>query len=304
MRPKVELLFGRIYFVDKSFWILWNDSDSKSILSILVFSILMNVFSLLWLEIVKRPMFNILIVLLSLFGGNLGIAIILLTLIVRLLLVKNAVAATDMQKGMADMQPKMQEIQEKYKDQPEKMSSEMMQLFKKSGGWPLKWCLSMIIQIPIFLGLYRTVRDIAQGVTPADTYSFLQFLHIDISHIQTTFLWIDLLTWGNIIITALSWIFMYAQMQFMTLIKWPTQPAKIPGMQAAGMPDMSGMMKYMNVFFVFMMVAFVRWSASAIGLYIVTTTAFGVIQQARQYKWLLRAKWQIRRGHPEIIEGK
>jgi len=96
-------------------------------------------------------MFNILIVLLSLLGGNLGIAIILLTLIVRLLLIKNAVAATDMQKGMADMQPKMQEIQEKYKDQPEKMSAEMMALFKKSGGGPLKGCLTMIIQIPVFL---------------------------------------------------------------------------------------------------------------------------------------------------------
>jgi YidC/Oxa1 family membrane protein insertase len=52
---------------------------------------------------------------------------------------------------MADMQPKMQEIQEKYKDQPEKMSAEMMALFKKSGGGPLKGCLTMIIQIPVFL---------------------------------------------------------------------------------------------------------------------------------------------------------
>lgn len=56
-----------------------------------------------------------------------------------------------MQKGMADMQPKMQEIQAKYKDQPEKMSAEMMSLFKKSGGGPLKGCLTMLVQIPVFL---------------------------------------------------------------------------------------------------------------------------------------------------------
>lgn len=93
----------------------------------------MNPLSLLRIEIVKRPIFNILVILLAIFGGNLGVAVILLTLVVRLLLVKNAMAATDMQKGMADMQPKMQEIQEKYKDDPSRMSSEMMNLFKKSG---------------------------------------------------------------------------------------------------------------------------------------------------------------------------
>jgi membrane protein insertase Oxa1/YidC/SpoIIIJ len=96
---------------------------------------------------------------------------------------------------------------------------------------------------------------------------------------------------------------MYAQMQFMTLIKGPTQAPKIPGMDNAAMPDMSGMMKYMNIFFVIMMAGFVRGNASAIGLYIVTTTAFGVLQQARQYKGLLKAKWQLWQGKPEIIEG-
>jgi membrane protein insertase Oxa1/YidC/SpoIIIJ len=111
-------------------------------------------------------------------------------------------------------------------------------------------------------------------VTPAETYSFLQFLHVDIATIQTTFFGIDLLTGGNILITALAGLFMYAQMQFMTLIKGPTQTPKIPGMDTGAMPDMSGMMKYMNIFFVIMMAGFVRSSASAIGLYIVTTTAF------------------------------
>lgn len=263
----------------------------------------MNPFALLWLEIVKRPMFNILIILLSFFGGNLWIAIVLLTLIVRLLLVKNAVAATNMQKDMADLQPKMHDIQEKYKDQPEKMSAEMMALLKKSGGWPLKGCLTMLVQIPVFLWLYRTVSDIAAGNNPAEIYSFLQFLHVDLTNITTTFLGIDLLTWGSIIMTILAAWFMYAQTSLMTLVKGPTQAPKIPGVDTAAVPDMGNMMKYMNVFFVVMMGSFVRSSASAIGLYIVTTTAFGVFQQLWQYRALLRAKWQVWRGKPEIIEG-
>lgn len=67
-----------------------------------------------------------------------GLAIIALTLVVRLLLVKQATAGMKMQGELTDMQPKMQEIQEKYKDDPQRMSSEMMQLLKKSGGGPLK----------------------------------------------------------------------------------------------------------------------------------------------------------------------
>jgi YidC/Oxa1 family membrane protein insertase len=95
----------------------------------------MNIFLLLRLEIVKRPIFNLLVVLLAIIpGSNLGWAIIALTLIIRLLLVRNAMAATNMQKSMGSFQPKMQEIQEKHADDPQKMSAEMMNLFKSSGG--------------------------------------------------------------------------------------------------------------------------------------------------------------------------
>jgi YidC/Oxa1 family membrane protein insertase len=93
----------------------------------------MSIFTLLRVEIVKRPIFNVLVVLLAIIpGSNLGWAIIALTLLIRLLLVKNAMAATDMQKSMGSIQPKMQEIQDKYADDPQKMSQEMMSLFKGS----------------------------------------------------------------------------------------------------------------------------------------------------------------------------
>jgi len=201
----------------------------------------MNPLSLLWIEIVKRPIFNILIVLLAIFGGNLGVAIILLTLIIRLLLVKSAMAATDMQKGMADFQPKMQEIQEKHKDDPSRMSSEMMGMFKKSGGGPLKGCLSMLIQIPVFLGLFRTVKDISLGNTPAEVYSFLSFLHVDLTKIDTNFFGLDLLQAQNVVLTVLAAVLMYVQMKMTTMFKG-NQPAKLPGMDTKGMPDMSKMM--------------------------------------------------------------
>lgn len=92
----------------------------------------MNIFTLFAVELVKRPIFNVLVILLAAFDGNLGIAIIILTLIIRALLMKSTNAGVDMQKQMTDFQPKMQEIQEKHKDDPSKMSEETMKLFKQS----------------------------------------------------------------------------------------------------------------------------------------------------------------------------
>ena len=100
----------------------------------------------------------------------------------------------------------------------------------------------------------------------------------------------DLLEPNNLILTLLAAILMYAQMKFTTMIK-PATP-KLPGVtDKAGMPDMSKMMGGMNIFFVIMMGGFVWSMPAAIGLYIVTTTLFGVGQYTVQYRTLLKAKY-------------
>lgn len=110
-----------------------------------------NLFVLLFTEILYRPIFNVLILFLAVFGGNLGIAIILLTIVVRLAMIKQTSIGNDMQKGMGDLQPKLTELQEKYKDDPKKLSEETMKVFKTHGKGPLKGCLMMLIQIPVFI---------------------------------------------------------------------------------------------------------------------------------------------------------
>lgn len=262
----------------------------------------MNPFIVLWVEIIKRPIFNILILLLAAFWGNLWWAIIVLTLIIRLLLIKNSAAAANMQGSMGELTPKMQEIQEKYADDPQRMSQEMMNLMKSKWGWPLKWCLTMLVQIPVFLWLFFTVKDIALGTSTTKVYSFLSSMAVDLSTIGTQFLWMDLLSENNIILTALAAILMYFQMKMTTLVK----PASTPNLWAmawwANMPDMWKMMWFMNIFFVIMMWWFVWSMPGAIGLYIITTTLFGVLQMVYQYRALLKAKYLAWRGVPQIIE--
>lgn len=98
----------------------------------------MNPLKLLAVEIIYRPIFNILVVLLALFGGHLGWAIVVLTLLIRALLWKVSSNQTQMQKGMGNMQEKLKEIQEKYADDPQRLSQETMKVMKSDGLGPLK----------------------------------------------------------------------------------------------------------------------------------------------------------------------
>lgn len=249
----------------------------------------MNIFSVLIMEILYRPIFNILVIFLGIFGGNLWIAIILLTITIRLIMIKQTSAGNDMQKWMADLQPKITEIQEKYKDDPKKLSEETMKVFKTNWKWPLKGCLMMLIQIPIFLWLYTVIRKISWNDIPSERlYSFFHSFwsqYLDPANINHNFLWMNLLETKNILLTVIAAIGTYLQMKLTTLAK-PATPAA----WWTNMPDMSKMMWMMNIFMVFMMGSFVYTMNAWVGLYIVTTTLFSVAQYSIQYKALIKAK--------------
>lgn len=84
-----------------------------------------------------------------------GLAIICLTLIVRICIWPLHAKSTHSMKRMAKLQPKMAELKEKYADDPTKLNTEMMGLYRKYGINPLGGCLPMLIQIPIFFGFFR-----------------------------------------------------------------------------------------------------------------------------------------------------
>lgn len=250
---------------------------------------------MLFTEILYRPIFNILAIFLQVFDGNLGIAVILLTITIRLLMIKQSSAWNDMQKGMWALQPKLAEIQEKYKDDPKKLSEETMKVFKTDGKGAFKWCLMMLIQIPVFIGLYYVIRHMAAATIPQEwLYSFFhsfgaRFVEADAlttGVINTHFLGMDLLWTKNIVLTILAGVFTYLQTKLTTIAK-PATPS-IPGQKV---PDMGKMMWFMNIFLVFMIGSFVYSMQTWVGLYIVTTTVFSVAQYARQYRALLRVKW-------------
>lgn len=91
--------------------------------------------------------------------GNWGLAIVLLTLIVRFLVLPFNFMAIRSMKAMKKIQPDIQKLKEKYKDDAMALNKEMMDLMKKNGANPLGGCLPMLLQIPVFFALYKVVGN-------------------------------------------------------------------------------------------------------------------------------------------------
>ena len=109
-----------------------------------------------WFRWFEKPIFSLLK---FLFGvvGNFGVAIILLTLIVRGLMFPVAQKQFASMAAMRAIQPKMKAIQERYKDDKPKQQTEVMALYKAEGVNPLAGCLPIFLQIPVFFALYKVL---------------------------------------------------------------------------------------------------------------------------------------------------
>ena len=109
-----------------------------------------------WFRWFEKPIFGLLKWLFSL-THNFGVAIILLTLVVRGLMFPVAQKQFASMAAMRAIQPKMKAIQDRYKDDKAKQQEEVMALYKKEGVNPLAGCLPIFLQIPVFFALYKVL---------------------------------------------------------------------------------------------------------------------------------------------------
>lgn len=98
---------------------------------------------------------------------NYGIAIILLTILIKVCLYPLTVKQVRSMKGMQELQPKMKKLQEKYKDNPQMMQQKIGELYKEAGVNPLAGCLPLLIQMPILMGMFYALRGYVYSGTPS-----------------------------------------------------------------------------------------------------------------------------------------
>ncbi|MCB9030506.1 MAG: membrane protein insertase YidC [Deltaproteobacteria bacterium] len=91
--------------------------------------------------------------------GNYGLAIILLTLIIKALFLPLTKKSFQSMGAMQNIQPKIKQLRDKYKSDPTKMNQELIALYKREGVNPMGGCLPMLIQLPVFLGLYNALLN-------------------------------------------------------------------------------------------------------------------------------------------------
>ncbi|MFH1890704.1 MAG: YidC/Oxa1 family membrane protein insertase [Candidatus Kuenenbacteria bacterium] len=109
--------------------------------------------------ILYRPLFNLLVFLYNTVSfQDIGIAIILLTVIIKLALYPLSVKSIKGQKALQELQPKMEEIKRKYKNSKEQLGKAMMELYKKEKISPMSSCLPLLIQFPFLIAVYHVFR--------------------------------------------------------------------------------------------------------------------------------------------------
>jgi len=110
-----------------------------------------------WLKWLAMPLLITLKFLYNNVVQNYGIAIIILTTLIKIIFWPLGNKSYQSMKEMQKLQPKMAELREKYKDDKNRLSQEMMALYKAHKVNPMGGCLPMVIQIPVFFGLYKTL---------------------------------------------------------------------------------------------------------------------------------------------------
>jgi len=111
----------------------------------------------IWTVAILRPMLNALLWLYSVLGEQFWLAIIFFTIIVRVAMTPLMLPQQRSAKKMQVLQPRLKEIQKKYAKDKEKLAQEQMKLYKEAGVSPLGGCLPMLVQFPIWIGLYQSI---------------------------------------------------------------------------------------------------------------------------------------------------
>jgi YidC/Oxa1 family membrane protein insertase len=245
----------------------------------------------MWEEIIVNPFTNVLLLIYKMIGGNFGIAIILFTILIRLIthpLMASQIKSTT--KMTAFQQSKQwQDIQKKYKGDKEKLAQEQMNLYKELGISPFASCLPSIIQIPLIFGLYQSIMR-ALAATPGQLLILTRVVYpfFNLSNLvplNSKFLWMNLGQPERLYMFGVGIPFLAIIVALTTYVQSKvTMPASTnPGDQGAQMNKMMAL--YMPLLLGYFALTF----ASGLSVYFITGNVIGVAQYALLGKVTWRA---------------
>jgi YidC/Oxa1 family membrane protein insertase len=223
--------------------------------------------------VLYQPIFNAFIALYNLVP-DLGAAIIILTIIIKLVLYPFNTAAIKAQKSMADLQPHLEEVKKQYKGDQQKIAQETMLLYQKNKVNPLGSCLPLIVQLVISITLYYVLRN-GLSNTQLDFSTLYSFVRRP-ETIKTVSLGLfDLHKGGNVVLALLAGAAQYWQAHMMIRNR-PPKPVS-PG---AKDEDMMAIMNKQMLYMLPLVTLVVGYQLpSGLALYWLVSTLFTVAQQ-------------------------
>jgi YidC/Oxa1 family membrane protein insertase len=256
----------------------------------------------IWQTFLETPLINIMVALSALTWGSYGLAILIFTVIIRVLLFPLTMRMLKSMRGLQEIGPQMQELQKKYSD-PKRRNEEMMKLYREAGINPLGCIGPQLIQLPIFIALFQVIRT-TLGNTPEAVVGLSGRLY-DWDIVQSaaplsrSFLWMDLGANGDIILAVLCFCAMWLQQRL--------------SMNKATMT--TDQQRQMNSMMLWMLPAMFAWfviiTPAGVGLYWTASTIIGVILHwsfvgPGDFTWGSLIPNRVRRqvGMPEYIPGE
>jgi len=251
----------------------------------------------MWNTIILTPMVNILVGIYNFLLHNFGLAIILFTIIIRLITFPLTAQQLKGQQKMNELNSskKWQDIQKKYKDDREKLAQEQMALYREMGINPFASCFPLLIQFPIMIGLYQSIT-LAMASAPIQLLNLSRSIYHFIPAallipINPHFLWLNLaLPEAQSQILPIALPIIGYSIPIMTIIVVVTTylQSKLMTPTSTNPNDQSAQMsRSMNLMMPIMM-GFITFSiASGLALYFIVSNLLGIAQ----YAMMGKANW-------------
>ncbi len=222
--------------------------------------------------VIYLPIHNVLVFLVDVIpGGDLGLAVILVTLLIKLILMPLSLSAVKTQRMMRVIDPEMKALREKFKDDKETQAKEMLALYKKYNVKPFASILLLLIQIPIVLGLYFVCRSAT--ITALDASLLYSFISVP-EQLSTLFLGVFSVTSPSIVLAILAGVAQYVYSYYAVPV--PAKNTKeTPDMQEEFGRAMALQARYMFP----VLIALFSYTSGAIALYFIASNLFMVLQE-------------------------
>ena len=227
-----------------------------------------------------NPIYNALVALVAFIpGGDVGVAIILVTIGIRLILLPFSLSAARTQRAMKILEPMIKELKEKHKGDKEKEALETLALYREAHVNPFASILTVFIQIPVLLALYWVFYyepfSTLSSINTSRLYAFTPIPHA----ISLQFLGIISVAGKSIVLAALAGLTQFLQAHL--TLSGTMKPSDTKGMQNDFQRIMGMQLKYV---FPFLIATISYTTSGAVALYFITTNLVGSLQE-----------WHVRR---------